>query len=94
MLEQKTLSFNLFNELNGNRNISAKVFAVRELPNKGIIGLAFLMKYGATINLAKGKLALCDGRRQTVHALVKGSEEYSDCQLIVTDYVEMGPGFH
>ena len=94
MLGQKTLLFTLFNERNGSRNVRAKVIVARGPPYKGIIGLDFLMKYGATINLVKGKLTRCDGRKQTVHALVKGSMKYCDCQLIVTYYIEMEPGYH
>ena len=94
MLGKKTLSFTLFNECNSCRNVTAIVIVVRGLPYKGIIGLDFLKKYGAKINLAKEKVTLCDGRRQTVHALVKGGIEYSDCQLIVTDYIELEPGSH
>ena len=85
MLGQKTLSFTLFNERNWSRNVTAKIIAVRELPCNGIIGLDVLMKYGATINLAKGKLTLCDEKRRAEHTLFKDSIECCDCQLIVTD---------
>ena len=53
MLEQKTLSFTLYNERNRSRNVTAKVIVVRELSYNGIIGLDLLIKYGAKINFAK-----------------------------------------
>ena len=69
VLGQKTVSFNLFNERNGSRNVTAKVVVVRGSPYKGIIGVDFLMKYSAKINIEK-KLTLYEGRRRSVHNLV------------------------
>ena len=94
VLGQKTMSFSLFNERNGSRNVTAKVVVVRGLPYKGIIGIDFLMKYSAKINIGKRKLTLYEGRRQSLHNLVQKGAEYSGCQVIVTDYVEMEPGSH
>ena len=91
VLGQKTVSFNLFNERNGSRNVTAKVVVVRGSPYKGIIGVDFLMKYSAKINIEK-KLTLYEGRRRSVHNLVQKRAEYSGRQVIVTDYVEMEPG--
>ena len=92
VLGQKTISFSLFNERNGSRIVTAKVVVVRGLPYKGIIGIDFLMKYSAKINIGKRKLTLYEGRRRSVHNLVQKRAEYSGCQVIVTDYVEMEPG--
>ena len=57
VLGQKTVSFDLFNERNGSRNVTAKVVVVRGLPYKGFIGTDFLMKYRAKVNVGK-KLTL------------------------------------
>ena len=92
VLGQKTVSFNLFNERNGRRNVTAKVVFVRGLPYKGIIGNDFLMKYSAKINVGKRKLTLDKGIRRSVHNLVQKRADYSGCQVIVTDHIEMEPG--
>ena len=71
VLGQKTVSFNLFNERNGSKNVTAKVVVVRRLPYKGIIGIGFLMKYRAKINIGKRKLTLYERRRRSVHNLCR-----------------------
>ena len=58
VLGQKTISFSLFNERNGSRIVTAKVVVVRGLPYKGIIGIDFLMKYSAKINIGIRKLTV------------------------------------
>ena len=50
------------------------------------------MKYYAKINIGKRKFTLYEGRRRFVHNLVQKRAEYSGCQVIVTDYVEIEPG--
>ena len=62
VLCQKTMSFSLFNERKESRNVTAKVAVVRGIPYKGFIGIDFLMKYGAKLNVGKRKLTLYEGR--------------------------------
>ena len=53
VLGQKTVSFSLFNECNGCRNVISKVVVVRGLSYKGILGIDFAMKYCAKIKIRK-----------------------------------------
>ena len=92
ILGQKTIPLSiLYKHQRGSKDFRTNVIVVKGLTHKAIIGLDFLKKYAASMDLWNRKLILFTRGSKSVHQLMEKKMEFRNVQIITSETFELTP---